>query len=267
MREDEATQIALSIQHARRIFKAVLEDHRVEKRYGWVEGCICWVEEGDGQDATERRVHACRTVWDAQKARQEGDDDDDGDDVVEKRDEWDEGWLQGSKQEHIPIVYAVLPKKALPRGAMVEWQLVAHDGRRVIPSHKNDNTDDDDDDDGDTEEGEAGSPTRSTFKVDLQATCGKGWQGEGVTSASKMGASTFGIMALSQGSRDRSKDPLKELSSLSVQDAGDIEFVTELGLKLKEALWVRVLFSVDEEVALECEYFPSPFPAYLFSAP
>ncbi|PWN87135.1 hypothetical protein FA10DRAFT_256461 [Acaromyces ingoldii] len=218
----EMAQIALSLQHARRIFKAVLEDHRVEKRYGWIEGCICWVEEGSEERETAKRLNACRSAWDGQGAISEEDDE-------QGSETWDEGWLQGSEQKSIPVVYAVLPRSALPRGAIVEWQLVAHDGRRVAPLIHADEDDDDDDD-----EGEAGVPVRSTFQVDLPAADGAKWRGEGMRTSSKKGASSFGIAALS---RDPRSDDLEPLSSIIDE--------------LKEALWIRVLFNGDLDEALQ----------------
>lgn len=219
------TQIALSLQHARRIFKAVLEDHRVEKRYGWIEGCICWVEEGSEERETEKRLNACRSAWDGQGAISEEDDE-------QGSETWDEGWLQGREQERIPVIYAVLPRSALPRGAIVEWQLVAHDGRRVAPLLPADEDDDDDDD-----EGEAGVPVRSTFPVDLPAADDAKWRGEGMRTSSKKGASSFGIAALP--SRVSRSDDLEPLSSITDE--------------IKEALWIRVLFSGDLDEALQCE--------------
>lgn len=227
----EMAQIALSLQHARRIFKAVLEDHRVEKRYGWIEGCICWVEEVSEERETAKRLNACRSAWDGQGAISEEDDE-------QGSETWDEGWLQGSEQKSVPVVYAVLPRSALPRGAIVEWQLVAHDGRRVAPSIP---ADEDDDDDEEEEEGEAGVPARSTFPVDLPAANGTKWRGEGIKTSSKKGASSYGVAALSRDPR-----------------SNELEAISLIVDEIKEALWVRLLFSGDLDEALQCEFAHPP---------
>lgn len=157
---DAATQLALSLQHARRILAAVLEA-RTEKRRGWAEGCICWLESPAAEDAADavqaasRRLQAARRAWLAQDAEAREDEE-------EREESWEAQWLgEGLSAATLPTVFAFLPHKALPRGACVEWQLTAHDGRTAYGVQE------EDDDEDEQEEGEAGAPTVSEGECPL----------------------------------------------------------------------------------------------------
>lgn len=51
-------------------------------------------------------------------------------DEEDAEDSWEAQWLgQDIKPSALPTLYVFLPPAALPRGAIVEWQLTAHDGR------------------------------------------------------------------------------------------------------------------------------------------
>lgn len=146
--ENEHVQYALSLQHARRIFDAVLNERsRGEK--GWIEGGICWV-------ASEDKVRGAKACWDGQCHNDEDDDDED---------EAGPNWLFGSEgishgaststqtpprgRNPLPMLYAQVAEDALPRSAIVEWQLTGHDGRRR--SSTSQPGDDDEDEDESTE--------------------------------------------------------------------------------------------------------------------
>lgn len=145
--EGVAMQYALSSQHARRIFAAVLEErNRCGK--GWVEGGVCWIAQPPLGRESEgpNRLKAALRCWGAQdsasymaaggqSAVQEAEDDDG--DIEED----DADWLFGTagivnrsterRGAHaLPMLYVHLGEKDLPRGAAVEWQLTAHDGKR-----------------------------------------------------------------------------------------------------------------------------------------
>jgi diphthine-ammonia ligase len=112
--EDERRQIVLALQHARRVLKATLEEHRVGKRQGWVESCICWINEA-------RWLPFVRDTWTRQGATSR----DDG----EADPGWDQHWLGTDlSAEDVPVVYVQLSPDGLPRGAAAEWQLTAHSG-------------------------------------------------------------------------------------------------------------------------------------------
>jgi diphthine-ammonia ligase len=161
-------EIALSLQHARRVFNATLEG-RAEKQRGWIEGCICWIDD-------LRWLSAARNAWQAQSGN-------------ESTVGWEAEWLgAGLTVDDIPVTFVVLPKVALPRSASVEWQLFAHDGQAVPNS--NDSDDDDDDD------GEASTPTFSAVEDVSFGPFDARWK----TIASKKGASAMGIMHLMRSS-------------------------------------------------------------------
>jgi hypothetical protein len=146
--DDEATQIALSLQHARRVFHVALEMRAATQR-GWIEGCICWLESpAPGAEAQAgRRLEAARDAWQEQDPFVRGDENDE-----EHEPSWNAQWLGADfAVDQMPTVFAFLPHKALPRGACVEWQLTGHDGTRSHDAAPDEDADkfgyDDDDDD------------------------------------------------------------------------------------------------------------------------
>jgi diphthine-ammonia ligase len=213
-------EIALSLQHARRVFKATLEN-RVEKHKGWIEGCICWIDD-------VRRLAVARSAWQAQSI-DTGDEQSDGDEELG----WEAEWLgAGISSKEVPITFIVLPKGALPRSACVEWQLFAHDGQAVASP---DESDDDDNDDG-----EAPPPAIS---AEANGTLG-GFDAEWKIVSSKQGASTLGIMHLNRASN---------LPSRSAE-------ATPHHL-LSKALTLKVLYHQQEDLDMcECRYCCSSFP-------
>ena len=146
--KNEEVQYALSLQHARRIFDAVLQE-RSRGGKGWIEGGVCWV-------ASEDKVRHARACWDAQC---QSDENDDGEEDEEFN------WLFGTEgisrasststletpqdRNPLPMLYAQVAQDALPRGSIVEWQLTGHDGRRR--SNSSQPGDDDEDEDESTE--------------------------------------------------------------------------------------------------------------------
>ncbi|UZJ52967.1 hypothetical protein CBS101457_002287 [Exobasidium rhododendri] len=149
-------QIVLALQHARRVFKATLEA-RAAKQKGWIEGCVCWLDDA-------RWLPLAREAWHAQGLDADDEDaDEDGD-----RSGWEAEWIgRGLTIHQIPITFIVLNKGALPRSAAVEWQLFAHDGKSVAKStggkdegdtEGDDDEDDDDDDDDNDNDGDAPLP-------------------------------------------------------------------------------------------------------------
>ncbi|PWN53245.1 hypothetical protein IE53DRAFT_196350 [Violaceomyces palustris] len=149
-------EVALSLQHVRRVVKATLES-RIDKGRGWIEGGVCWLEGskvGDvkGAKEAERLKRSAHAAWISQsrsalkglgKQVEEGEDlvdDDDGgridgeDDGLGAEDlRWDSSWLgKNTLAQEIPLLYATVPHGALPKGAAIEWQLTAHTGRSVV---------------------------------------------------------------------------------------------------------------------------------------
>lgn len=166
-------EIALSLQHARRVFKATLEG-RAEKQRGWMEGCICWIDD-------VQWLNAARRAWQAQSSH--------NDDVLA----WEADWLgAGLAVKDIPVAFVILLKGALPRSASVEWQLFAHDGQGVFNAEKE--TDADGNEDVDDYGGEAPTPTAVAEIGSLG-----GFEARWRTISSKEGASALGIMHLTRG--------------------------------------------------------------------
>lgn len=156
-------QVALSLQHARRIFAAVLEGEGVKKgrdespslasshqSKGWIEGMICWLdEEGLESDSTlstdQDRSFAsllsmAQAAWSIQSSPESFEDSEEGgeEEMGELEKEWHSSWLgQESKStsdqnQAIPALFVAVPEGALPRGARVEWQLTAHTGQALV---------------------------------------------------------------------------------------------------------------------------------------
>lgn len=144
--EGVAMQYALSLQHARRIFAAVLEE-RNRGRKGWVEGGVCWIARPavGGEEGESSRLKAALRCWGAQDSASYIAPEEDA--IAQSSLEEDEDveevnsdWVFGSDGIHnrserrgahaLPMLYVHLGERDLPRGAAVEWQLTAHDGRR-----------------------------------------------------------------------------------------------------------------------------------------
>lgn len=146
--EGVAMQYALSLQHARRIFTAVLEE-RNRGGKGWVEGGVCWIASPTVECESElsERLKAALRCWAVQDSAsgiapvgqstaQSSSEEDEDEDAEEQASDWlfgSEGIVNRSEwqgSQALPMLYAHLGEKDLPRGAAVEWQLTAHDGRR-----------------------------------------------------------------------------------------------------------------------------------------
>ncbi|KAJ9474400.1 Diphthine--ammonia ligase [Pseudozyma hubeiensis] len=191
---EEDLQTALSIQHARRIFKATVNDmggRSVEK--GWVEGGVCWVD-------TEDRVEVARRAWVSQC---EGNDDDEDAEAEEER------WLGQTCTEgdaSPPMLFVVLPRGSLPRSAAVEWQITAHTGRIPPPidpatsttehsTHEDDDDNDDDDPGSDTTD-----VSVSRFSKVISDSQGDSFELVHTVTSSISAKSTFGILTLRRSS-------------------------------------------------------------------
>ena len=118
---DEALQLALALQHVRRIVLAVREWSYAQSE-GYVEGGLCWVAsrhaDALGAAVTQAWREACETSADDDvgHAHQQGVD--------------DTTWLgEGRTPESIPLLLVRLADDALPKQAAVEWQLTASVGR------------------------------------------------------------------------------------------------------------------------------------------
>ncbi|KAK0537017.1 hypothetical protein OC835_001841 [Tilletia horrida] len=150
---DYDLQCALALQHARRIYLAVLDGAAVSISDAIVEGGICWIEnleEGSGAPLLGRVVKA-QVAWARQSqlsAETIGQEDTTGEDGDEEEDNFATSWLGGHRQAaalHLPMLYAVVPFRGLPRGAGIEWQLTACTGRRAT-TRTVEATDEDDND-------------------------------------------------------------------------------------------------------------------------
>lgn len=116
---DSSEQTVLALQHARRIFKAILEDHRIAQRKAYIEGCICWLNNVD-------HVPFAHQLWLNQSQANVHQDDED--ENLSSHD-WENEWLGTNLgAEKIPILFVILAKDGLPRHASVEWQLSGQSG-------------------------------------------------------------------------------------------------------------------------------------------
>lgn len=113
---EPALQVALALQHVRRIVLAVREWSYAPTE-GYVEGGVCWVATRHAH-ALSRAIGA---VWhteaddDSAHAHQQGDD---------------TAWLgEGRSPLQTPLLLVQLAPDALPKHAAVEWQLTASTGR------------------------------------------------------------------------------------------------------------------------------------------
>ncbi|PWN37236.1 adenine nucleotide alpha hydrolases-like protein [Meira miltonrushii] len=207
--QDPFDQTILALQHARRIFKAILEDHRVLKKQGWIEGSICWMND-------VKQLPFARQLWHNQ-SQETSDDDDEGD-------AWEDSWL-GSElnAKDIPTLFVTLAEDGLPRNASVEWQLSAQSGDQ--------DTDEADDDDDDSEES---SGLRLTQGADRFGTCSVEW-----TCISKNhSASQFGIAYLNNSDEQSKTDSTTIAALLQTHGASVRLFYTNDAVvdQLRESL-------------------------------
>lgn len=166
-------QTVLALQHARRIFKAILEDHRVAKKQGWIEGCVCWLND-------VRQLSFAHQLW--QKQNQEPSDEDD------EEDKWEDSWLGSDlNARDIPTLFVILAEDSLPRNASVEWQLSAQSGDQDA-----DDADDDDESDG----------LKLTQDMDIFGQCSVEW----TCITKKHSASQFGIAYLTNTAEQSSTE-------------------------------------------------------------
>lgn len=111
---DVATQIALALQHARRIVLATRE-WSYAAHEGHVEGGVCWIA-SDRPAAMADAVHA---VWTSTPA----------DDLAHAHQQGDDAAWLGERRTSPPLLVLQLAPDALPKHAAVEWQLTANTGR------------------------------------------------------------------------------------------------------------------------------------------
>ncbi|GAA5889506.1 hypothetical protein JCM5296_005970 [Sporobolomyces johnsonii] len=97
---DFALEVALSLQHVRRVAKAASE----ARWEGWCEGGVCWLADGAGEGEWRRRVRGARAGWQAFE-------------------EDDEGQVQPA-----PMLFVTAAQ--LPKGASIEWQVTWATGQR-----------------------------------------------------------------------------------------------------------------------------------------
>ncbi|GAC95882.1 endoribonuclease [Pseudozyma hubeiensis SY62] len=222
---EEDLQTALSIQHARRIFKATMNDmggRSVEK--GWVEGGICWVD-------AEDRVEVARRAWVSQC---EGNDDDEGGEMEEER------WLGKTCTEGEmlpPMLFVVLPRGSLPRSAAIEWQITAHTGRVPPPiepatsmTEKPPHEDDDDDDDHEPGS-DATDDSIQQFSTVICDPHGAPFKLIHTITSSLSAKSTFGILTLRRSSpstQANKDDESPDAFSASIQACVARSYATQL---------------------------------------
>lgn len=242
---DALQQYALSLQHARRIFAALLEE-RGRNGKGWIEGGICWIA-GDRDNAVETAV-AC---WEAQSSDDDDDDDQDDDEATTGHD-----WLFGEAgivnktsltgSNALPMLYAQLGESDLPRGAAVEWQLTAHNGQRQQALQE--------DDDGDSTEAMRPTAHLETLTVAYEdvphalqeaiPNSGGSYLLSHHSLRSTDGASSFGVIGL----RPTEADDSVMASTTSLQD---------ISRTLNEAHSVKVFVTIDKEEADPCSIVES----------
>nr|CDI55534.1 conserved hypothetical protein [Melanopsichium pennsylvanicum 4] len=239
----ETEQAALSVQHARRIFKATLGDmggRSVDK--GWVEGGLCWIEQGAG------RIEVATRVWMAQAvelSHQEECQDDENQETREGE-EQDEYWLG---QTHLsgqglpPMLFVTLPKGALPRSAVIEWQITAHTGRfpssllrdEHVPNKvgKHNEEEDDDDDDDDDEQEFIGSDVDDVIihrtQAVLTSSNGTTFLVVHTITRSQDAKSQFGILCLSRLKRTQvEQESAEQTLTTSLRELVDRAYATQL---------------------------------------
>ncbi|GAK67674.1 meiotically up-regulated 71 protein [Moesziomyces antarcticus] len=197
--EDAPTQAALSIQHARRIVKATVNDLGGRKvQRGWVEGGICWIEHAEDVHA---RLEMARHAWLAQ--------------CVEDEEEEGEGWMGKTEGQQVGLLMVTLPRAALPRGTLIEWQLTAHTGR-VPPPISAVEVDEDD----------VGSDC--DVRVVRTRAVVAGMEAVHTVTTSRAGQSSFGLLTL----RITSEDPVDDEAFAQSIDALTSAYAVHLFLPL-----------------------------------
>ncbi|SPO23981.1 uncharacterized protein UTRI_03478_B [Ustilago trichophora] len=220
--EGRAMQAALSVQHARRIWRATVNDmggRGVEK--GWVEGGLCWVEQGDGDSGLEIATRA----WLAQGNSNDNDEEDEG--------EQEENWLGQTYDQGAalpPMLFITLPKAALPRSATVEWQITAHTGRippQLLLDHEIPASDTDDEDD------QPGTDVTDVlitrFSTILASPTAKSsFQIVHAITSSTAAKSRFGILTLSSSSQGQTSSSSNEDFTASLETLRNSFYATQL---------------------------------------
>lgn len=119
---DEALQLALALQHVRRIVLAVREWSYAQSE-GYVEGGLCWVASRHADTLGAAVAHAWGEAHSAAT---------DEDDAVHAHQQGvdDTTWLGEDRAPgELPLLLVRLAEDALPKHAAVEWQLTASVGR------------------------------------------------------------------------------------------------------------------------------------------
>ncbi|GAA5935526.1 hypothetical protein JCM1841_003703 [Sporobolomyces salmonicolor] len=106
---DFALEVALSLQHVRRVAKAASE----ARWEGWSQGGICWLADGIGESEWRRRVRGARTGWEAFE----------------------------EEEEEPPAPMLFVTAAQLPKGASIEWQITWATGQRDSAEEDGDSDD------------------------------------------------------------------------------------------------------------------------------
>lgn len=258
-----AMQNILAIQHARRIYGAVMGDMASrDTDKGWIEGGICWVESDN--------LSGARDAWLAQIPSDSDDDDNDGAQFANDQDgmEAEVCWLGkhvSDSRSLPPMMFVSLGKGSLPRGAAIEWQLTAHTGRVVsgdvahtfaapMQGHSSDDGEEDD------EVGmDAPSPTliRSSFTLGPADHV----NGRGIYQLlqSRKTQSSFGILSFSTPPMATSVDQtlraaLQEIAASAYSK--QLFYVPSDGMNPQSMLQSLDALGADTALETQCQYIP-----------
>ncbi|KAJ1023321.1 hypothetical protein NDA18_004848 [Ustilago nuda] len=208
--EDRALQASLSLQHARRILKATMNDMAGRKvQCGWVEGGVCWLQKD------EAMVELGRRAWLAQNPALGGEGE--GEEGEEE-----EHWLGQTTPEDEegsmpPMLFVTLPKGSLPRSAAIEWQITAHTGR-VPPPLVNSQPKQTKGDESDDEEESIGSDVAdvgiSQTSALLNSSTGAAFEVVHTVTSSNTAKSSFGVLTLRQLANASAQQSQKSIEML-----------------------------------------------------
>lgn len=172
-----AKQATLALQHARRIFQAVLES-RTDRRQGWVEGCVCWLSDA-------KWLSMAQAIWSAQTKVYADEEEEEP-----QKDGWEKEWLgAGLHVAQIPTTFVILGPQALPRHAVAEWQLSAHSGDVYKEEIEREEGEEENSEDEDEDREATFAMSKGHLSI---GTYGGPWQ----AASSRRGRSQFGILHL-----------------------------------------------------------------------
>ncbi|SAM85808.1 uncharacterized protein UBRO_07150 [Ustilago bromivora] len=193
--EDRVLQASLSLQHARRILKATMNDMAGRKvQSGWVEGGVCWLQNDEGM------VEVGRRAWLAQNPALCGE----GEGEEGEKGEEEEHWLGQTTPEDEegsmpPMLFVTLPKGSLPRSAAIEWQITAHTGRvppPVVNSQPKQTKGDESDDEEESIGNNVADVGISQTSAVLNSSTGAAFQVVHTVTSSSTAKSRFGVLTL-----------------------------------------------------------------------